>query len=354
MFLFLFSGEVMIEKKGLIAPKTESEITQHWDYSFEGTFVSIICPCFNHEGYIEKAIDGFLAQELRYPFEIIIHDDASNDRSRDIILRYKEKYPNLIKLILQEENQYSQGRKVQPIAFALSSGKYIAICEGDDYWVDREKLQKQVSLMEQYPDKNLCFSAGYGLQGEDTFSEVSSYGEDQTFDLKTIILHGGGFMPTASLLIRRCVFESLPDWFFDDAPVADYYFQMLGGVNDALYIHDKTCVYRQNSHGSWSSKRKTQTKKKIDNFYSRHQKCLELFLSKEGEKESANLPLYTANLNLHKSSELALNGYLKSAITLCSKNVDTEGLEGVKYNLMSRFKFLTIIYVLFIYIRRFL
>ncbi len=111
--------------------------------------VSIICTCYNHEKYILQAIEGFLMQKTDFPFEIIIHDDASTDNSKEIIKEYEEKYPELFFNIYQIENQYSKGVEyVTKVVFQAAQGKYIAFCEGDDYWIDPYKLQKQVDILE--------------------------------------------------------------------------------------------------------------------------------------------------------------------------------------------------------------
>ncbi len=120
--------------------------------------VSISCITYNHESYIRDAIEGFLIQETDFPFEILIHDDASTDRTADIIREYEEQYPKLIKPIYQTENQYSQGRKPGLNNINRAQGKYIALCEGDDYWTDRRKLQKQVFFLGNHPDYSLVHS----------------------------------------------------------------------------------------------------------------------------------------------------------------------------------------------------
>lgn len=111
--------------------------------------VSICCITYNHEPYIRDAIEGFLMQKTDFPFEILIHDDASTDGTADIIREYEAKYPDIIKPIYQTENQYSKGIKVSQVyQFPRAKGKYIALCEGDDYWTDPYKLQKQVDFLE--------------------------------------------------------------------------------------------------------------------------------------------------------------------------------------------------------------
>lgn len=108
----------------------------------EKVMVSINCITYNQEEYIAKAIDSFLMQKTDFKYEILIHDDASTDNTANIIREYQEKYPDIIKPIYQKENQYSQGIKRVDYKFNYSraNGKYIAICEGDDYWTDRKSV----------------------------------------------------------------------------------------------------------------------------------------------------------------------------------------------------------------------
>lgn len=119
--------------------------------------VSISCITYNHENYIRDAIEGFLIQKTTFPVEILIHDDASTDKTAQIVKEYAENHSDLIITIFQTENQYSQGIKPWPnFVFPRARGKYIALCEGDDYWTDPFKLQKQVDFLEENPEYSLC------------------------------------------------------------------------------------------------------------------------------------------------------------------------------------------------------
>ncbi len=121
--------------------------------------VAIKCLVFNHEPYLRDCLNGFVMQQTDFPFVAIVHDDASTDKSADIIREYAAKYPDIIRPIYETENQYSKGTlsKVMNEAVDATGAKYIALCEGDDYWTDPKKLQKQVDFMEAHPEYVMCF-----------------------------------------------------------------------------------------------------------------------------------------------------------------------------------------------------
>lgn len=134
--------------------------------------VSICCLTYNHEHYIEQCLEGFLMQKVDFPVEILIHDDASTDKTVEIIRKYESKYPEIIKPIYQSENQYSKGIGVTRVhQFPRAHGKYIALCEGDDYWTDPYKLQKQTDLLEANPSISLCVG-GYLRYEEETGEKI--------------------------------------------------------------------------------------------------------------------------------------------------------------------------------------
>ena len=121
--------------------------------------VSICCITYNHAPYIKQCIEGFLIQETTFPIEILIHDDCSTDGTTEIIRDYEKLYPNLIFPLYEEENQYQKGKasEIDFYNYKRARGKYIAYCEGDDFWTDPLKLQKQVDFMEANPDYSVCF-----------------------------------------------------------------------------------------------------------------------------------------------------------------------------------------------------
>lgn len=131
--------------------RTESEIIGNWNSDLP--LVSISCITYNHEKYISQCLDGMLAQRTDFPFEIIVHDDASTDDTAQIIKQYEQMYPNIVKPIYETENQYSKGAgNIFRVMNPHLRGKYIAVCEGDDYWCDADKLQRQFDFLESHDD----------------------------------------------------------------------------------------------------------------------------------------------------------------------------------------------------------
>lgn len=119
--------------------------------------VSISCLVYNHEKYLRQCLDGFVNQKTTFKFEVLIHDDASTDGSANIIREYEKNYPEIIKPIYQKENQYSKKIKISwKYQYPRAKGKYIALCEGDDYWTDPNKLQQQFDMMEKDNSISMC------------------------------------------------------------------------------------------------------------------------------------------------------------------------------------------------------
>jgi glycosyltransferase involved in cell wall biosynthesis len=232
--------------------RTEQDITSRWDLTAP-MLVSISCATYNHEKYISKAVDGFLKQETDFPFEIIIGEDKSTDETLKILKKYQEKYPNIVKLIQWPENVGA--KKNWATILQTCTGKYIANCEGDDYWTDPNKLQLQVDAMEQLPSCNISFHPAQQFN-EDTnmFQDISVHSDsNKLFSCSEIILGDGNFCPSSSLVFKKQLLDNFPDWFHT-APVGDYFLQILGSLEGgALYIHKNMSVYRHMHQNSWSS-----------------------------------------------------------------------------------------------------
>src|SRR5690606_8962533 len=131
--------------------RTERDLMAAWGNRREPV-LSIVCLAYNHAGFIRDTLEGFLLQETDFPFEVIVHDDASTDDTAAIIRDYAARFPGVIRPVYQRENQYRLGVPFSTRLFASARGQYIAYCEGDDYWTDPRKLQIQVDFLEQHPD----------------------------------------------------------------------------------------------------------------------------------------------------------------------------------------------------------
>lgn len=154
----------------------------------DNIYVSIICNTYNHEKFIAHTLESFLMQKTDFAFEILVHDDASTDSTPDIIRAYVEKYPNIIKPILQTENQTTKGVYVtQAFQFSRAKGKYIAFCEGDDYWIDSNKLQFQVDWLEQHPQDIGCVHKYIVVDEDENIQNIKTFGyyeKEERYTLK--------------------------------------------------------------------------------------------------------------------------------------------------------------------------
>lgn len=216
--------------------------------------VSIVCNAYNHEEYIRDALSGFVMQKTTFPFEVLVHDDASTDKTAEIIREYERDYPDLIKPIYQTENQYSKGGGlVGKIQFARARGKYIAFCEGDDFWTDPLKIQKQYDALEAHPEIDMCAHTVEAVKANtlEPNGFIRPAKRDTVFTTEEVIRGGGGFVGTVSLFYRRGLVENMPP--FRQFLMLDYTMQIQGSLRGGiLFLDDCMAKYRVASNGSWT------------------------------------------------------------------------------------------------------
>lgn len=232
---------------------SEKELLRGW--AEESTpKVSVVCIAYNHQEYIEDAIKGFLNQKTNFPFEIIIHDDCSTDDTLIILRKYQRQYPKIITLIEKNENSYSKvGFLFVKDIFSVCSGEYIAFCEGDDYWIDENKLFKQVAILDSNSSVSICLHNAYLMDMQSGARELFNKKEVPKFLNVNHVIFRKWFSPTASFVMRRAVLD----------------FPMVSGINldiallfnlslkgSICYINEPMSIYRYGSVGSLSSNSK--------------------------------------------------------------------------------------------------
>lgn len=232
--------------------------------------VSINCFVYNHGEYLRQCLDGFIMQKTNFAFEAIVHDDVSTDDSVAIIREYAEKYPDIIKPIYETENQFSKrdGSIYRIMNNAVHpSAKYIAMCEGDDYWIDENKLQKQVDFLEQNKNYSMVCSNRFSLNSDGTLIE-NKYKEVIT---KKDILEG--IIPATQTMLYR----NYPDLIeqlnlFAGFYSGDWIISYILSKKGAIYvIQDFLAVYRAEGNGVWSKlSNEERAKKYVNGFYDFH------------------------------------------------------------------------------------
>ena len=218
--------------------------------------LSIWCITYNHELYIRDAIEGFLSQRTNFKYEIIIHDDASTDRTADIIREYEQKYPNLIRGIYQTENQFACNQPSVEWLWEIQAhncnGKYIASCEGDDYWIDMKKLQVQVNYLETHPKCIMTVHDAVNVDCQNWKMYSGSIYEEDCIVSEKDIIEQKKYLFTASMVYRREVLGM--NGFYLKVGIGDYPILLYSIINGYVYYFSRIMsIYRQNHEGSWSN-----------------------------------------------------------------------------------------------------
>lgn len=241
--------------------KTEQEIMKNWKGDIDKPVVSACCITYNHENYIAEALDSFLMQETNFVFEVIVRDDASPDKTAEIIREYEIKYPNIIKPIYEKENGYQKGIKASPVAFAKAKGEYIAFCEGDDYWTDPEKLQVQINEMRKYPDISLSFHLSSTINNLNIQLQPKLQKRNKFYSTEEIITGNFHLVQTNTIVFKKEKIKNLDFDLFSKSPVGDVWMRVNAAIpNGALFINKNMSIYRVQAQGSWSASMQEENK----------------------------------------------------------------------------------------------
>ena len=218
--------------------------------------VAIKCMTYNHGPYIREALEGFVMQKTNFPFVAIVHDDASTDNTAEIVREYAEKYPNIILPIFEKENQYSKHdgsiRRIMNDVVNKTGAKYIALCEGDDYWTDPLKLQKQVDFLESHPDYSMC-THNY----IEFFQNNHEFGNklgivSMDYDLKSYIRFKEWIYLTLTLVYRRSMLNDDIYLMYRNGRDTTLVYHLLTN-GKGFFMHEVMGVYRRHDGGVWTS-----------------------------------------------------------------------------------------------------
>lgn len=216
--------------------------------------VSIVMITYGHELFIKRAIENVLEQETKFQIELIVANDCSPDNTDQIVKEIISDHPkaSLIKYFKREKNLGIMPNFYD--ALWKSTGKYIAICEGDDYWTDPNKLQTQVDFLENHTDYTICFHSAKVIEQKSgkLLYNLRPHLGNRTFSTSAVIEGGGSFMPTASMVFRCDIIKDLPGWF-QTAPVGDIFLSIYSAIKGKVYYIDKLMAVYQVNNSNWSS-----------------------------------------------------------------------------------------------------
>lgn len=227
--------------------------------------IDVLCLSYNHEKYIEKALNGILNQNIKCRYKVLIHDDASTDNSAKIIKEYESRYPDIINAICQTENQYSQGKGItRRFILPIAKAKYFAYCECDDEWLDPNKLQIQYDYMESHPECSVCVHQGISNDLEKNYKSMCiNERKERDFSIDEVIVMGNAF-PTCSIFVRSKYIREMPDCFRMRG-FGDYQIVLYATMNGAChYFPQPMCQYNLFVKGSFSSRIDNDISKKIN------------------------------------------------------------------------------------------
>jgi glycosyltransferase involved in cell wall biosynthesis len=217
----------------------------------DGSFLVSVCVItYNHEKFIRQCLEGIMMQETAFPFEVVIGDDCSTDNTRLIIQEFVEKYPDVIKPVYQPVN-VGGARNAYEFCYPKLTGKYIAVCEGDDYWTEPSKLQRQVDFLELNPEYVFCFHRVNGIDEDNSVISEQAVSENPVLYNWKAIFHLS--IPTLSVVFRKC-FDTIPPEMFNVKSGDTFLFGLLSKYGDAADLGFSGGVYRKHKGGVFSPK----------------------------------------------------------------------------------------------------
>lgn len=229
--------------------------------------ISVLVITYNHEMFISQAIESVLMQEVACEYEIVIGEDCSTDKTREIVIDLNKQFPDKIHVLLPEHNLGGHGTVNLAQTLRACRGQYIALLEGDDYWSSPWKLQKQVDYLDTHAECAICFHNATMICDAGNQAPVGYCSPDQK-ELSTLEdLLRGNFIPTCSTMFRRGLFKDFPEWYFT-LKMGDWSLHIFNAQHGTIgYINEIMGVHRIHGGGSWSSKTMPQRLCEAIRFY---------------------------------------------------------------------------------------
>lgn len=230
------------------------------------TKVSVSLITYNHENFVQQAIRSVLNQEVSFDYEIVIGEDCSTDRTREIVLEFQKRYPGKIRLLERESNVGMQENFRTTLE--ACTGEYVALLDGDDYWTSTCKLQRQVDFLDSNKQCAMCFHSVVSMpypEGEPTLIFPERKYRDKRCTTEDLLVEN--FIPTCSVMFRRGLFGNLPDWV-STLGFSDWPLHVLNAEAGAIgYLSEIMGVYRIHSGGAWSGRASNRRNADILRFY---------------------------------------------------------------------------------------
>jgi glycosyltransferase involved in cell wall biosynthesis len=228
--------------------------------------VSVLLMTYNHERFIEQAIESVLSQEVTFDIEIIVSEDRSTDRTREIVLAYRQRHPEKFRLLLSERNL--RNNEVVARGLRAARGLYIAMLDGDDYWTSAHKLQKQAEFLDRHPECAVCFHNAAVIHEDGTRQPYhwNSPGQKEISTIEDI--WRGNFITTAATMFRRGLISEIPAWYIPMFPITDWPLHILNAEHGTIgYIDEVMSVYRQHGGGLYSPMTEIEKQAATGRFY---------------------------------------------------------------------------------------
>ena len=298
---------------------TQEEIMQNWSVdNCDTPLLTVSCTAYNQESYIAQTLDGFLMQKTNFPFEVIVHDDASIDKTSTIIREYEKKFPAIIRPIYETENQYSKNDgSISKIMVPLYKGKYIAYCEGDDYWIDEKKLQMQVDFLEENLDYGMCYT-NFNIYNQDKklmeYALFNSGKKVYTPDYNSLDewIITKGYTAPMTWVLRKSLRDS-----FESINSCDNTFVMfahfLAVSKGKCFKNNVTAVYRKLQESASHSKDINKLYMRTINLFETQNKLIRKYNLSKDTKQKCEYNFYTRNWKIF----IAMNDVNRIDASLC-------------------------------------